>query len=236
MQNAKLLIGVIGGTLALVLLVAFLFSNQSSTPQTPQAVNQDVLLGSVRNVWTADLASSPTDPDTSPSTEAPEQATDSAEPETEITIVEFSDFQCPACRNTYPLVKQVLEQYGENIRFIYRHFPLETIHKNARAAAMASEYAADQGKFWEYHDALFENQDEWADERDPKPLFRQYAEEIGLDVSNFDAAFDNAEYKDRVDVDLRDGYALGVNSTPTFYVDGVQVNAQDLPQTVQSKL
>lgn len=236
MQNAKLLIGVIGGTLALVLLVAFLFSNQSSTPQTPQAVNQEVLLGSARNVWTADLATAQTEPEASPTTETPETATESAEPKTEITIVEFSDFECPACRNSLSLVKQVLDQYGENIRFIYRHLPLESIHKNARAAAMASEYAADQGKFWDYHDLLFEKQDEWAGERDPKPFFRQYAEEVGLDMTNFDAAFDNSEYKDRIDVDQRDGYALGVQATPTFYVDGVQVNTQDLPQVVQSKL
>ena len=132
-----------------------------------------------------------------------------------VTIVEFSDFQCPACGAAHPVVKQVIKEYGDRILFVYRHFPLLATHQYALKAAEAAEAAGEQGKFWEYHDILFVNQDNLRTED-----LKSYAKQVGLDMKKFNEALDSGKYKDKVLADLDDGEKFGVTSTPTFFING----------------
>jgi|694.fasta_scaffold00955_42 protein-disulfide isomerase len=150
-----------------------------------------------------------------------------------VTLVEYSDFQCPACRAFEDIVKQLQESYsGEDLKIVYRHFPLRSIHPNADLAAQAAEAAGEEGKFWEMKDILFKNQAEWSKEKDPKGLFGAYAKSIGLDVAEFDEdLLPEDDSKERVEKDYQSGVALGVNSTPTFILNGVVLkNPQNLDE------
>ena len=136
------------------------------------------------------------------------------------TLVEYSDFQCPACSAYYPVVKQLTKEFPQDLHFVYRYFPLSSIHKNARISAQAAEAAGKQNKFWEMHDLLFENQDEWANLADPKEKFKEYAKSIGLDTEKFQKDLESKEVKDKVEKDYQNGLSLGVNATPTFFLNG----------------
>ena len=140
-----------------------------------------------------------------------------------VTLLEYSDLQCPACKAYEDIVKQLRDSYSsEDLRIVYRHFPLRSIHPNADLAAQAAEAAGEEGKFWEMKDLLFKNQDEWAKEKDPRGLFGAYAKSIGLDVAEFDEdLLPEDDSKERVEKDYQSGVALGVNSTPTFILNGV---------------
>lgn len=142
-----------------------------------------------------------------------------------ITLVEYSDFQCPACRAAEPFVKDLQKDYGNRIRLVYRHFPLPQ-HQNAKAGAYAAEAASVQGKFWEMHDMLFDNQDAWAELPDPSAEFIKYATTLGLNIEQFKKDSAASAIKDRVARDLNAGTAIGINSTPTFYLNNYQL---DLP-------
>jgi protein-disulfide isomerase len=135
-----------------------------------------------------------------------------------IEIIEFSDFQCPFCLRSNPTVTQVLKTYGDRVHFVYRHFPLGN-HPNARPAAEASQCAAEQGKFWEYHDALFANPSRLGDAD-----LKQHAVGLGLDAKRFNACVDTHKYKAQVDADMAAGEAAGVNGTPAFFVNGRMLN------------
>lgn len=150
-----------------------------------------------------------------------------------VTLIEYSDFQCPACKSYEDIVKQVLDSYSpEELRFVFRHFPLRSIHPNADIAAQAAEAAGEEGKFWEMKDLLFEKQDEWSDEKDPKGLFGAYAASLGLDVAEFDEDLkSDDDSKERVEKDYQSGVALDINSTPTFILNGVIIkNPQSLDE------
>jgi protein-disulfide isomerase len=150
-----------------------------------------------------------------------------------VTLVEYSDFQCPACKAYEDIVKQLRESYsGEDLRIVYRHFPLRSRHPNADLAAQAAEAAGEEGKFWEMKDELFKNQAEWSQEKDPRGLFGAYAKSIGLDVAEFDEdLLSDDDSKERVEKDYQSGVALGVNSTPTFILNGVILkNPQNLDE------
>jgi protein-disulfide isomerase len=131
-----------------------------------------------------------------------------------ITIVEFSDFQCPYCQTASPTVAKVLQTYGERIRFVYRHYPLPN-HPAARPAAEASLCAADQDQFWPYHDRLFANPSQLTNDD-----LKRHAAELKLDTAKFNACFDGGRHAKEVDVDLAAGNALGVSGTPAFFVNG----------------
>jgi len=131
-----------------------------------------------------------------------------------IEIVEFSDFQCPFCLRADPTVRQVLSTYGDRIRFVYRHFPLPN-HPNARPAAEAAACAADQDKFWAYHDKLFADPGHLADAD-----LKQSAASLGLDASKFTACVDGHKTKDKVDADIAAGREAGVDGTPAFFING----------------
>lgn len=143
-------------------------------------------------------------------------------PNSSVIIMEYSDFQCPACAGYYPVIKQFMEQYGDNVTFMYRHFPLRQIHPHAQMAAQAAEAASKQGKFYEMHDMLFENQAEW-DTGSTKAKFVEYASEIGLDVEQFTADLESEDAERVVQHMFDDGVASGVQGTPTFFINGVRV-------------
>ncbi|MBI2639367.1 MAG: thioredoxin domain-containing protein [Candidatus Sungbacteria bacterium] len=140
--------------------------------------------------------------------------------ESKVVLVEYSDFQCPACAAYYPLVKEAAKEFADDAQFVYRHFPLSQIHRNAELAARAAEAAGRQGKFWEMHDIIFEKQSEWASEKNARELFRQYAETLGLDLERFSQDIDSSGVISKVADDYRGGFDSGVNSTPTFFLNG----------------
>lgn len=146
-----------------------------------------------------------------------------------VTLVEFSDFECPACGATAPAVKDLLAAYPDQIQLVYRHFPLDGLHKYARLAAYASEAAANQGKFWEMHDVLFEKQAEWSAADDVKATFVGYAQELELDADKFVEDLDSQEIKDKVNKDVTDGNLAKVQATPTFFINGQQTTGFGSP-------
>lgn len=137
-----------------------------------------------------------------------------------ITLVEYSDFQCPACRAYSLMIKDLLLEYNNEVQFVYRHFPLRQIHANAEPAARAVEAAGLQGKFWEMHDILFERQLEWGNQPGAITLITGYASELGLDVDQFEADLVSDLLKNKVKNDLQEAFSAGFNSTPTFVLNG----------------
>jgi protein-disulfide isomerase len=131
-----------------------------------------------------------------------------------IEIVEFSDFQCPYCLRAHPTVKQVLDTYGNKVRFVYRNYPLPS-HPNAFPAAEAAQCANEQGQFWAYHDRLFADQTKLSDTD-----LKASAAALGLDAGRFNACVDSHKYKARIDADMRAGNEVGVNGTPAFFING----------------
>lgn len=135
-----------------------------------------------------------------------------------VTIVEFADFQCPACAAAHPYIKKLLEKYPNELTFIYRHFPL-TQHKNAFIASEVSEAAAKQGKFWEMYDILYTRQKDWQDLDKPLDKFIDYAHEVGLNEEDFKKDIEGRVYKSLIEKDLTNAYQVDVDATPTFYVN-----------------
>lgn len=151
----------------------------------------------------------------------------------EIVLVEFSDFQCPACRAAESPLQDILSRYDGKVRLVYRHLPLTTIHANAQMAAQASEAAAIQGKFWEYHDKLFEGQDEWSELGDPREKFVEYAGELELDTQKFQADMESEEVENLVNRDNLDATRFGLSSTPSFFLAGERVDLRTLELKLQ---
>jgi protein-disulfide isomerase len=134
-----------------------------------------------------------------------------------VTLVEYGDYQCPYCGAAYPIVKEIQQRMGETLRFVFRNFPITTSHPHAEQAAEAAEAAAVQGKFWEMHDVLYENQKRLDDR-----ALHTYAEELGLDVERFDRELVEHVHAARVREDFMSGVHSGVNGTPSFYINGVR--------------
>jgi protein-disulfide isomerase len=135
-----------------------------------------------------------------------------------VTLEEFGDFQCPPCANLYGLLKQLEDEYGGRLRVIFRQFPLG-FHEHALEAALASEAAGLQGRFWEMHDLLFQNAGLWSSAPDVRPIFDAYAEMIGLNVSRFEHDVSNKEVEARITSDKARGTSLGVRGTPTIFLN-----------------
>ncbi|KKQ53119.1 MAG: Protein-disulfide isomerase [Candidatus Woesebacteria bacterium GW2011_GWB1_39_10b] len=140
-----------------------------------------------------------------------------------VILIEYGDFQCPACADYYPIVKRLSEEFPENLKVVYRHYPLIAIHNKAYDASRASEAAGRQGKFWEMHDFLYEKQVDWANAGNNKDLFIEYAKQLELDEEKFKSDFDSKEIEDKINNDLASGNSLGVNATPTFFLNGSKV-------------
>lgn len=151
-------------------------------------------------------------------------------------LTEFSDFQCPACGSFHQILKtyeasgSAEAKVASKITFVYKNYPLEKIHKNARVAAYAAEAAGLQGKFFEMADMLFENQKVWAESKDINKTFLEYAKIIKLDIEKYEKDVTSSEVKKRVDDDLILGNQVGLNSTPTFYLNGKKLEFTTLDQ------
>jgi protein-disulfide isomerase len=150
-----------------------------------------------------------------------------------VTLVEYGDFECPYCGEAYQVVNQVEQEYNQQITFQFRNFPLTTIHPNAFAGARAAEAASLQGKFWQMHDLLYaqnveyydsnETYNTWVGASNPLPDFDSYAKELGLNVAKFNQAYSSNQVNDSISADMTAGNKLGITGTPTFYVDGKQI-------------
>lgn len=142
-----------------------------------------------------------------------------------VVIVEYGDYQCPGCSAAAPKALELTKKYQDNVLLIFRNFPIATSHPNARAAAAAAEAAGLQGKFWEMNELIYQKQDEWklASVSDRDGFFQRYAEELGLDITAFNEAVKSTAVKKKIDFDLAVGRKQNVSATPSFYVNGKNV-------------
>lgn len=142
---------------------------------------------------------------------------------TGVTLVEYGDFECPYCAQYFPTIKAIEQFYGDKISIQFRNYPLTSIHQNAFAAARAAEAASLQGKFFEMHDLLYENQNAWAGASDPLTAFSAYAKQIGLKADQFKTDYASSKVNDQINADRSEGARLGITGTPTYYLDGKKV-------------
>lgn len=191
-SETKLFSGIILVTIVIIIGAAFVFSRPTNTPPA------DPKLLMADDSYTSSTASAA------------------------ITLVSFSDFQCPACGAYHAVVKQLQSKYKDSLKVVFRHFPLN-IHPNAVPAAIAAEAAGKQGKFWEMHDTLYEKQAEWSDEKKATDMFINYAKELGLDEEMFKKDLTDPTIQKKINRDVQNGNALGINSTPSFYINNVKI-------------
>ena len=152
-----------------------------------------------------------------------------------VVLVEYGDFQCPSCGGAYAQVKAATEQYKDKVAFVFRNFPLTTIHPNARAAAAVAEAAGLQGKYWEMHDQLYEAQTDWQDLSPEKrtDVFTGYATSLGLDKEKFLTDLASKAVNSKISFDQALGNKVNVDSTPTFYLNGEKLSSTDSGEIVQ---
>lgn len=194
-QEAKLLLGF--GVVTIVILVGAVFLLGGSSNSEPVSkANPEILVKADSN----------------------KMGTESAK----VTLVEFGDYQCPACAASYPIIEEVLSTYKDTVLFVFRNFPLPT-HRNAKVAAEAAEAAGAQGKYWEMYGLLYRNQNQWANDSNPLGIFEGYAKELKLNTGKFKEDVQSSKYANKIQGDLNDGRRIGVNSTPTFYLNGEKI-------------
>lgn len=145
-----------------------------------------------------------------------------------VILVEYGDYQCPGCGSAYPIIKQVVEKYKGQIGFIFRNFPLTTIHPNALSAASTAEVSGQKGKFWEMHDALYESQNSWnqLSGADRTSFFAQLATNIGLNGNDVTSQLDSPSVQKKISFDQALGAKVGVSATPTFFIGDKNVGDQ----------
>lgn len=148
-----------------------------------------------------------------------------------VTLVEFGDFQCPACAAYEGIVQKVVADNAQDIRFVFRHFPLTAIHQNALLASKYAEAAAIQGKFWEMHDVLYDKQQDWSASLGAKALFEGYAKTLGLDVVKLSSDAMSKEVESKILAQYKEGVRLGVQGTPTFFINGQKLESN--PRSVE---
>jgi protein-disulfide isomerase len=152
-----------------------------------------------------------------------------------ITLVEYGDYECPHCGRAYPIVKLLQKHFGKQLRFVFRNFPLNEIHPNAESAAESAEFSGAQGRFWEMHDGIFENQENIGPE-----LFLELAKALELSATDLQTALETREYAPRVKEDFLGGARSGVNGTPTFYINGQRHEGpfgfEDLVEGIKTRL
>jgi protein-disulfide isomerase len=214
-MNTKSLLGwgvVIVGIIALVLGLARLGAGSGTSP-TDTRDNPNIIPGSFL--------------------ESPVDETDHSKgnPDALIELVEYSDFECPFCASAAPMVSRLADEFGDDIKVVYRHFPLRQIHRNAQLAAQATEAAALQGKFWEMHDQIFATQAQWSKNRSTLSFFTNLAESLGLDKKQFEKDLRSTASINAVNEDYISGEQSGVNGTPTFYLNGQKIQT---PSSYQS--
>jgi protein-disulfide isomerase len=144
-----------------------------------------------------------------------------------VQLEEFGDFQCPPCGMFHPILEQMHEEFGDRLRITFREYPLPS-HQHAVAAASAAEAAGIQGKFWEMHNLLYEHQDDWKEQFDVRPIFERYAKQAGVDVERYKRDLEGDLVAQRIFQDGRRGHSLGVNGTPTVFINGREVPFENL--------
>jgi protein-disulfide isomerase len=149
--------------------------------------------------------------------------------DSKVILVEYGDYQCPGCGSAYPLVKKLTEKYKGQLAFVFRNFPIASKHPNARAAASAAEAAGLQGKFWEMHDLLYDNQASWENlnSTDRGPFFVDYAKQLGLDEAKFKKDMESANVSQKINYDQAVGKEAGADATPTFILNGKKFSTDD---------
>ena len=142
--------------------------------------------------------------------------------DSKVVLIEYGDYQCPGCKSAYPTAKSLSEKYKDQMAFVFRNFPLTSIHPNAKAAASAAEAAGLQGKFWEMHDELYESQDSWKSLTSSTrgEYFKSLATKQGVDAGKYDTDYTNENVNKKIAFDLELGKKAGVSGTPTFYLNG----------------
>lgn len=172
------------------------------------------------------LVNSPSSPSSQAANVAPVSEKDitKGKSDAKVTLIEYSDFQCPACAAYHPLVTQILEEYKDKILFVYRNFPLTNIHANAKIAAQAAYAAHKQNKFFEMGDLLFTNQKDWEKEGDPRGIFMDYARQLKLDAKKFQDDMNSNEAKKFIEDSENQAQSEGINQTPTFIVNGNKIS------------
>ena len=216
---------IIGAVLVAVTVAVVLMSRpsasdstptQNSSPSQPQAQRQAPQPGA-SNPWSRGM------------------------PTARVTVEEFSDFECPACGVLEPGLRRVIRDYEDRVRFVFRNYPLQ-MHKYAFLASRAAEAAGQQGKFWEMHDLIYDNQKEWSGSMEPRVQFDSYATRLGLDVQRFKADMERQDLAERIKSDLLRGNSLGVKGTPTVYLNGRElvpgklVTEEDLRREIEAAL
>ena len=202
----KFLLGIIIATVLVIVVGVFFVSRAPGTPQPVDKQKAAEILTVKSDDWVKGPAEAP------------------------ITLVEYLDFECEACRAYYPIIKQLKEEYKDKIRFVVRYFPLPG-HKNSMTSTLAVEAAGKQGKYWEMLDKLFNEQKNWGEKQaaDPK-IFEVYAQQIGLNMDQFKKDVVSKESKDRVERDKNSGTRLGVSGTPTFFLNGDKIPNPKTPE------
>jgi protein-disulfide isomerase len=152
-----------------------------------------------------------------------------------VTLVEYGDYECPICARAYPVIKKIIDDFADDLLFVYRHFPMKTIHPRAYDAATAAETAGAQGYYWEMHDLLFENQGHF----EPEDL-EGYARSLNLDIDRFKREISENTYSEKIREDFRSGVRSGVNRTPTFFINGLRYDGLfyhwDLSDAIKKEL
>lgn len=202
-------------------------SNQSSTQRNKTLRTWGIWLGIIAIVGVGIWGLVASQPDTSSIVAAgTNEITDhdrvKGDKAAKALLIEYSDFQCPACATYEPMLEQAVAEYGERVAFVYRHFPLRQIHPNAQLAAQAAEAAGMQSKFWEMHDKLFDTQTAWSSLSNPRDTFKTYAESLELNVETFMTDLDSETTKSAVEADYQSGVKANVQGTPTFYLNGAK--------------
>ena len=166
--------------------------------------------------------------DSSPLAEnqSPDQTRKSASADSVVTLEEFGDYQCPPCGQMHPTLKKLKQEYGANLNFIFRNLPLTKVHPNALAAAQAAEAARIQNRFWEMHDLLYENQNLWKDDINPRSIFVQFAKDLGLNTWEFNRDMDGKQIQMRIEADQDAAAKQGIEGTPTILINGRQLRTE----------
>lgn len=211
-NDKKFILGIIIVTVVVFLGIIFLASKTTTTQNGEIALSDDkkALLAIAPDDWTK------------------------GNKEAKVVIVEYLDFECEACGAYYPLVKQLSEEFKNDVVFVNRYFPLPG-HKNSVTSATAVEAAGKQGKYWEMHNILFDNQKTWGEKQSPDPtIFEEYAQQIGLNMDQFKKDVVSQEVRDRVNRDKNSGTKLGVSGTPSFYLNGEKIPNPKGPEDFKS--
>ena len=212
---SKFVIGIIGITV-LILVIGVVLTNSSTvtTKIDPQTLQTEMVI------------------QVSDWVKGPENA--------KATLIEYSDFQCPACASYFPLINQAVDEFKDGLRVVYRHYPIREIHQNAQLSAQAAEAAGKQGKFWQFHDKLFDFQSAWSESGNAKEMFIGYAQDMDLNVDQFKTDLDSSEAADNVQSDYQSGLRLGISSTPTFFLNGTRIknpgSYEELKSLIQSAI